>query len=189
MAGVTSPYGLPYQEVGDSPNGAVGLQNLAEAVDDALAVIDAKIATINSFDTAFAGSSTDESGFTNTTFAAGASPVGVAFTVPPSGKVAITFSAGFLQNINTFVTIISCEVKTGGTVGSGTLAGAAANGDRALVCGRAVNSGAVAQMQASRRVLYTGLTVGATYNVRIMHAVDGGSGTITYREVMVEPLL
>lgn len=185
----TPVYGIPYPVLGDAPNGPSQMQALALEVETELVRVDAAISTINGLDTAFAGTSTDETGFTNTTYAAGGTPVGVAFVAPASGKVAITFSCGFLQNINTFVTIISCEVKTGGTVGSGTLAGAAANGDRALVCGRAVNSGAVAQSQASRRVFYTGLTAGATYNVRMMHAVDGGSGTITYREVMVEPML
>ena len=185
----TPVYAIPYPVLGDAPNGPSQMQALALEVETELVRIDAAIATLNGLDTAFAGTTTDETGFTNTSYAAGGTPVGVAFTAPASGKVAITFSAGFLQNINTFVTIVSCEVKTGGTVGSGTLAGAGANGDRALLCGRAVNSGAVAQLQASRRVLYTGLTAGATYNVRMMHAVDGGSGTITYREVMVEPLL
>lgn len=185
----TPVYGIPYPALSDAPNGPSQIQATALEVETELARIDAAIATINGLDTAFASTSTDESGFTSTTFIPGGTVVGTAFTAPSSGKVAITFSCGFLQNINTNVTIISCEVKTGGTIGSGTLAGAAANGDRALVCGRAVNSGAVAQSQGSRRVLYTGLTPNATYNVRMMHAVDGGSGTITYREVLVEPLL
>lgn len=184
-----APYNLRYQEVGDSPNGAVGQQNLATDVHAQLAALDAKIATLNSFTTAAATSTTDETSFTSTTFVAGASPVGVAFTAPPSGAVLILFGGMISQNINTFSAFLSCEVKTGSTVGSGTLAGAAANSDRALVCGKAVNSGAVAILQGSRHVLYTGLTAGASYNVRLLHCVDGGSGTVFLRDVAVIPQL
>lgn len=41
MAGVTTPYNLPYLQLGDAPNIATGTQNLAEAVKTELARIDA----------------------------------------------------------------------------------------------------------------------------------------------------
>ena len=189
MANSTPTYGLRYQEVGDSPNGAVGLQNLATDVETALTAIDAKIATINALATAAVTSTTDEIGFSNTTFAAGSSPVGSAFTAPPSGAVLLLFSAQAQQNINAQAVFVSIEVKTGGTVGSGTLAGTAANSDRAIITGKAVNASAPALIQAGRPVLYTGLTQGATYNARLMHCVDGGSGTISYREIIIQPQL
>lgn len=189
MAGTTANYALRYQEVGDAPNGAVGLQNLANDVDAALLAIDAKITAINSMATSIASSTTDEVGFSNTSFAPGAVTVGTAFTAPASGAVLMLFSAQAQQNINAQATFVSIEVKTGGTVGSGTLAGTAANSDRALITGKAVNASAPSLLQAGRPVLYTGLTPGATYNVRMMHCVDGGSGTISYREVIVQPQL
>lgn len=185
----TPVYGIPYPALSDAPNGPSQIQAAALEVETELVRIDAAVAAINGLDTAFAGSTTDETGFTNTTFAAGGTTVGVAFVAPASGKVMVHYTAAMLQNINTFVTIVSFEMKTGGTVGSGTLVGAAANGDRALVCGRAVNSGAVAQLSAGNWALYTGLTPGATYNVRMLHVVDGGSGTITYRQISVQPQL
>jgi len=40
MADVTANYALPYQELGDSPDGATGLQDLAEAVDAVLLRMD-----------------------------------------------------------------------------------------------------------------------------------------------------
>lgn len=189
MASVTSNYALRYQEVGDSPNGAVGLQNLANDVDAALLAIDAKIATLNALAPAFVGSTTDEASFVNTSFAAGASPVGVAFTAPPSGQVVIHMSGIISQAINQQAVFLSCEVKTGSTVGSGTLVGGAANSDRGITAGRAVNSGAPVLMQAGRPVYYTGLTPGASYNVRMMHCVDGGSGSVFLRELLVVPML
>lgn len=189
MAGTTTNYALRYQDVGDAPNGAVGLQNLANDVDAALLALEAKINAINGLATGFTGTSTDEVGFSNTSFAAGATVVGSAFTAPASGSMVFLFSAQLQQNINAQSTFVSIEVKTGGTVGSGTLAGSAANSDRALICGKAVNASAPALLQATRAVYYTGLTPGATYNVRMLHCVDGGSGTISYREIIMVPQL
>lgn len=189
MAGTTTTYGFPYPELGDPPNGPDAVQDLAQAVEDKIELVDAAVTAITGLTHAFASSSTDETGFSNTTFAAGAAPVGVAFTAPPSGVVIVHFSVYMTQNINTQVTIASFEMKTGVTVGSGTLVGAAANSDRAIVVGRAVNAGAVAMAQSGNWTLYTGLTPGASYNVRMMHCVDGGSGTILYRQILVQPMV
>jgi hypothetical protein len=189
MADVTPVYDLPYQELGDAPDGPALGEDLALAVETELIRIDAAVAAINGMAPASVSSTTDEIGFTSTSFVAGASPVGVAFTAPPSGAVLIHLSAIVSQNINTQATFVSCEVKTGGTIGSGTLFGSAANSDRGLTVGRAINSGAVALLQASRAILYTGLTASSTYNVRVMHCVDGGSGSLFFRELIVVPML
>lgn len=189
MASTTGTYGFPFLELGDAPNIAQGLEDLAEAIETKIIAMDAATAAINNLGPVSAGTTTDESGFTNTSFAAGGTPLGVAFVAPPSGAVLITLSAIASQNINTQATFVSIEVKTGATIGSGTLVGAAANSDRGITVGRAINAGAVALLQCSRRVLYTGLTAGATYNVRMMQCVDGGSGTLSYREIIVEPSL
>lgn len=189
MAGTTGIYALRYQDVGDAPNGAQGLTNLANDVDAALAAIDAKIATLNSFSNASAGSTTDDLSVVSTSFIAGASPVGVAFTAPPSGEVLIHFTFQIQVNINAQTVFGSVQVKTGSTVGSGTLAGAAANSDRSVTVGKAVNASAPSLVQATRTVRYNGLTAGASYNVQMLYCVDGGSGGVTYREVIVCPQL
>jgi hypothetical protein len=186
-----APYNLPYQQLGDAPHGPDLGEDLALAVHSALAAIDAKVTAINALAPVISASTTDEAASSSTTFIPGASPVGVAFTAPASGAVLIPFSAIFTSNIATHAAFVSIEVKTGGTVGSGTLAGGAANSDRALICGRAVTAGGPALLQATRAVLYTGLTAGATYNVRILYCVDNAanSTTVTYREVIVLPQL
>lgn len=197
MADTTPTYGFPYLELGDPPDLAAGTHDLATAVEGKFVTVDAAIAAINGLAPAVVRSTTDETGFTNTTFDAGLTSVGVAFTAPPSGAVLIIMSAMMTQNINTQATLCSFEVKTGATVGSGTLTNttggtggdAAANSDRALTVGRAVNSGAVALLQADRSELYTGLTPGTSYNVRVMKCVDGGSGTVLYRALKVLPQL
>lgn len=187
----TPVYAIPYPVLGDAPNGPSEMQALALGVEAKLILLDAAIAAINGMSTASASSTTDEAASSSTTFVPGASPVGVVFVAPPSGDAYIVFSSIFTSNIATFASFVSLEVKTGGTIGSGTLAGSAANSDRALICGRAVTAGGPALLGASRGVRYTGLTPGATYNARIMYCVDSASNsiTVTYREVVVLPQL
>jgi len=96
--------------------------------------------------------------------------------------------SGYIQATNNGgATILSFEMKTGSTVGSGTLVGTAANSDRSIIVGKAVNSGAPALNNAGQWSRYFGLTPGANYNVRLMHAVDGGTGVIVFRQIAVYP--
>jgi hypothetical protein len=187
----TPVYGIPYPALGDAPNGPSQIQATALEVEAELVRVDAAHAAVTGLANASVGSTTDEAASSSTTFIPGASPVGIAFVAPPTGEVLILFAAIFSSNIATHAAFVSCEVKTGGTVGSGTLAGGAANSDRALICGRAVVGSGPALLSASRHVRYTGLTPGATYNVRILYCVDSGSNsiTVTYREVFVQPQL
>lgn len=132
-------------------------------------------------------SDTDDS-TTSTTFVAGASPFGITFVAPPSGFGYLTLTSYFGQTTNQKEAIVSETVRTGGTIGSGTVVGSAANGNRALVCGMAVNASAWARLQASRRRPVTGLTPGATYNARVEFATtSGGACEVFYRELLFEP--
>lgn len=185
----TPVYGIPYPVAGDAPNGPTQMQALALEVETELVRVDAAIASINGLDIAFAGSSSDET-FASATFIPGTVVVGVAFTAPASGKVIVLFGGYIASNVNQNAVLLSFEMKTGGTVGSGTLVGSAANSDRAIVGGKAVNSGAVALLGAGNSALYTGLTPGATYNVRMLHATDpGNTSNAFYRQIMVQPQL
>jgi hypothetical protein len=185
----TPVYGIPYPVLGDSPNGPTQMQALALEVETELIRIDAAIAAINGLDVAFVGSTSDET-FASSTFIPGTVVVGTSFVAPPSGKIMAHFGGHISSDVNTNAVLLSFEMKTGGTVGSGTLVSTAANGDRAIVCGRAVNSGAVAQLAAGNTALYTGLTPGATYNVRMMHAADpGNTSHAFYRQIMIVPVV
>lgn len=131
------------------------------------------------------GSSTDEATYTGTAFTAGASPVGVAFTAPDSGNVLVAMRGYFSQNQNLQASIMSYAIRTGGTIGSGSVF-SAANSDRALVCGRSVNASAPALIQASIVDLFTGLTPGATYNARVEYQTTSGGGMdVFYRQLTV----
>lgn len=122
-----------------------------------------------------------------TSYLPGTNPTGVTFTCPPSGRVMITISSYFGQTTNGNEAIVSMSLRTGSTIGSGTVV-VGASGTRALVCGMAVNSGAPARLQASRRIAVTGLTPGSAYNVRIEFATSpAGACAIFTREIIVEP--
>lgn len=134
-----------------------------------------------------AGSTQDET-ITSTTFVPGVLTVGLTFTCPPSGRIYVTLSAYFSQPINGQAALVGFALRNGATIGSGTVV-LPSNGDRALVCGDAVNTGAPSRLQASRRALVTGLNPGDPYNVVVeMTTTAGGSNQTFYREILVEPV-
>lgn len=131
-------------------------------------------------------SATTISGFTNSAYAAGTPACGDTFKAPSTGRVYITVSGRLSSSSNGQQAFLSYEIRTGTTVGSGTVAQAASD-DRALATSRAVNTGAASYLSASRRQLVEGLTGGADYNIRTMHKVTGGSGGTDYRALLIEP--
>lgn len=134
-------------------------------------------------------SSTDEGPYAGAAFFEGASPVGLTFVAPTSGKGFVTLSSYFNQAIDGHVSIVSYTIREGAVIGSGATS-VAASADRALTAGRAVNTGSPPQVQASRRSLITGLTPGASYNVRVeFQTTAGGSITVFVRELLWEPHL
>jgi hypothetical protein len=134
---------------------------------------------------------TSITGITSTTPIAGSPVCGGTFVVPPSGKVFATISGQISSGSNTHNCVLSFEVRTGGTVGSGTIVWATSS-DRAIATSFAVNTTAPAYLSASyRALLSSGFTAGSTYNVRTMHSVDNaaGSGSVTGRRITIEPAL
>lgn len=132
--------------------------------------------------------STADEDLASTSYQSGAVPVGVSFTVPPSGMVWVIFSAYFGQTVNGNEAVVSFRIGTGATVGGGTDV-LLPSGDRALVCGEAVNTAAPARMQATRQVKVSGLTPGTVLNAVIQGAVSpGGHCLIFLREIHVQPI-
>jgi len=128
--------------------------------------------------------STDETGFTSTTYTLGGTTVGTAFTAPTSGSVKVTWSARLALGSDTNLSYVSAEVRTGSSVGSGTVVSATSD-DSALELGQATTT----RIQASRARVVTGLTAGSTYNVSLWHrTTSADNATIYFREVLVEPL-
>ena len=127
---------------------------------------------------------TSQSAFTSTTFAGGSVNCGHSFVAPPSGIVTILVYGDIAQTVAGDTTFLSAEVRTGGTVGSGTVVAAAADA-KAVTCHYEM-----VEVEASAHWTVTGLTPGSTYNVRTMHKVSsGGSGSAFHRRVTTLPSL
>lgn len=192
MPDTTDIYGFPFLELGDPPDIASGLEDLANAVEDEIVRVDADIAKITGL-THVVGSSTATFTSTSLTFEAGSTPFGVTFVAPPSGAVYVTLSGYFRQSQDGGVALMSWTMRNGGTIGSGTTFGTAANSNRALITGGVVTTGKPIYYQGSRRSPVSALTPGSTYNVRVEVAVDFDAPAVAagidvvYRELLIEP--
>jgi len=105
---------------------------------------------------------------------------GIAFTAPTTGRVEIKFGGNAFNDTAAQFTAISPVVRTGSTVGAGTVFQAASD-DTAVV-----NTG-TNPVNVSRTDLITGLTPGDVYNVRLEHRVGANIGTLLRRWVVVTP--
>lgn len=109
----------------------------------------------------------------------------VVFTAPETGRVLVHWS-GAPRNTaasNSPVAYLSPEVRSGGSVGSGSVVLGA--NDRRSVRSNLAGSHTV---RAGASHLVTGLTPGSTYNARILHRVTSQSGEFFHRGLIVEPL-
>jgi hypothetical protein len=117
----------------------------------------------------------------------------IVFVAPPSGMVLIlahfvlglAISASAIRTVNG-----SFEVREGAVVGSGTVV--LSPSDNISVQARAAVSGDTVGVGATTHQLLTGLTPGASYNVRTMVRVSATasvSATDYYRSLTVMPML
>lgn len=139
--------------------------------------------------TAIAEQSTDETGFTSTTYTAGSAVCGVAFVAPTSGKVRVAWAARFETNTLNVRVTVSFEMLTGSSVGSGTSVLAASDSRALESTSDDASAGNNARQQAGTFYDVTGLTAGNSYNVRTMHRMSSaGNGDIFDRQISVTPL-
>jgi hypothetical protein len=126
---------------------------------------------------------TDETAFSNTTYSGGSNTCGAAFVAPTSGRIAAHFYAYFESN-GAQQAYVSVALREGGVIGSGSVVEAAS--DTRCLTSQTANDDRANGMYR----YFSGLTAGATYNVRVEHRVDsgGGTGDIFNRTVMVQPL-
>lgn len=108
----------------------------------------------------------------------------VVFTAPESGRVLIHWSGGVrnLSTNNAPVAYLSPQVRTGSTVGSGTIVLNASDARTVRV-----NAAGAQTVRAGATHLLAGLTPGATYNARILHRVTSNTGEFFYRGLIVAP--
>ena len=103
-----------------------------------------------------------------------------AFTAPATGKVKIDYG-GQMSNSTTNATIIAPVIRTGSTIGSGTVILAASDDYNVQVTGTSSQRRGVSLLQE-------GLTPGTIYNVRLEHRVSlASTGTLLRRYVIISP--
>lgn len=133
-------------------------------------------------------SATDITSISSTSFIPGTPVVGIAFTAPDTGKVYIVVSGHMASaGIANAYIYLAAEVRTGSTVGSGTVFHAAVT-DEGVSIGQADTN--ITRISGSNEILVTGLTPGSSYNVRLVYLTTAGTNaTIFYRAVLVKPVL
>lgn len=125
---------------------------------------------------------TASSTYTNTLTTTGIH--GVAFVAPPSGTVLVEGRATVRNTGVASYSIVDFEVKTGGTIGSGSTVRGPDDGTAG------VHQSATAQNQSSVLTgdLVTGLTPGGVYNAALTyHTGSGGTSGVTRRHITVIP--
>lgn len=134
-------------------------------------------------------SSTVDEVTTSATFSAGGTPVGAAFTAPPSGKILVFLSAWLQQDITDQTMIASFGIYTGAVAGAGTEV-VAPSGDRAISVGGVVTAGVPIRGQFGRTSLISGLTPGTQYVATVMfQTTTPATGHVFNREIIVLPLV
>lgn len=105
----------------------------------------------------------------------------VTFLAPSSGRIKWTVMARLEHSASNGV-LATAEVRSGSTPGSGAIVDAASDWGPSHFGSSGARSGA--------SHLVSGLTPGAAYNSRILHRMTGvgGAGTISLRELIVEPM-
>lgn len=119
---------------------------------------------------------------TSTTFTAtltGGTAVGVAFVAPASGAVIFHYNS-LMTNSGANFSYSSPQVRTGGTVGSGTIV-------LAVIDDYALTHQGTNQDRYGGTKRLTGLSPGVTYNVQMLHRASAGTGTFSRKELIVTP--
>lgn len=189
--GATGVYGLPYPELGDVPNVPQDIQDLAEEVEDEIVRVDAANAAVAAVTALFAtGATVDDfepalANFTGTsfteTFTTSNTPAAVVFVAPPSGKVLIHMRSWLDNNLTASRTYLGFVIRTGAVIGSGTVFTAASDD-------RAIHNSSAEDIECGATFYVSGLTAGASYNVRNAGRVTAGTGESQNRELIVEPV-
>lgn len=105
---------------------------------------------------------------------------GVAFVAPPSGAVLI-HNASNMFNSGANHEFCTVQVRTGGSIGSGTIVFTAADQDAIVANGTPADRHGVT-------ILVTGLTEGSTYNAQQLFKTEAGTGSFSNKFLVVQPL-
>lgn len=119
-----------------------------------------------------------------TTRSGATSPVGIAFTAPPSGKVDVHMAAALINSGTgaTNYTLVGFQVKTGAVLGSGSTVQSASDSLTLQNLGTETR-------RYGASSLVPGLNPGSSYNVTLMYRVGAGTGTILRVECVLTPCI
>lgn len=122
-------------------------------------------------------------------YTAGSPVVGMAYTIPASGRVRVAVEAYAQCWSDQNLISVSFEVRSGGTIGSGTVLHAA-HSNHAVLAGMAVNANAPAIGSGRRSLNFTGLTPGSQINARVMHIRTGAASAdkVIFRQLDIDPI-
>lgn len=137
-------------------------------------------ATVTGTDTSVADGTTTSTTFVSSLTTTGTR--GVVFTAGASGKAEVAWACNGRNNTAGQSTVTSFEVRTGATIGSGTVVQAS---DENTACAMQSDSANQALAHAGSGVV-TGLTPGATYNAYITYRATAGTATINRRKISVK---
>lgn len=174
MPGTTPVFLIPYPVTTDSPNVPVDIKALADRLEAIM-----NVATVGV-------QHTDSGTVTSTTFTADrtgtTNEAGIAFVAPPSGKVLVAIKAGLFNSNATPYNIASYEVRTGSSIGSGTVVVAAD-------VGRGLQMYGTSETRYGATFLVTGLTAGSGYNAQLMYLTQSNTMTVDRPGILVTPCL
>lgn len=115
----------------------------------------------------------------------GATVNGFSFTAPESGAIMV-ISGGDIDG-GSDIALLGWRVRTGSSVGSGTIVDGSEPGDGYHDgAARLIADGI--RLEACTMAFVTGLTAGDTYNICNYYYISGGSGTLRLRQVEILPI-
>lgn len=137
---------------------------------------------VSESDSTVVDGTTTSTSYTNTLTTTGIR--GKAFTAPITGNVLILFSALGRHGTSGKSVSVDVEVKTGSTVGSGTLV----RGSADITADVEQNAAAGQNLHHTGFATVTGLTAGASYNACLTYKlIDAGTGTFSCRNITIVP--
>lgn len=177
----TANYAWPSPASSAAPNVPLDIKALADAADTTVKAIDTRVGVIETgiavTDRQAAGFGTTSATSYTATLGGGGVPASKVFVAPVNGSVVI-FNTVYCFNSGANATFCVPEVRTGSTIGSGTVVLATSDND-ALI-----NNTTSGLTFAIFREL-TGLIPGSSYNVRQMFKVAAGTGQFNRHALLV----
>lgn len=111
----------------------------------------------------------------------GGTACGTAFVAPASGKVLIHNASNMFNSVGNHL-FCTVQVRTGSSVGTGTIVHTASDGDAIVTHGTAAD-------RHGATLLVTGLTPASSYNVQQLFKAEAGTASFSNKHLIVVPVV